>query len=90
MLFQTEKEHSSALLELILKRNKKEVVTPFVSHYRCSFHDHLQYGKGAVPIIVKRLFNQSLWTMDTKGIEIAKDVSLVSIVLPSAYYSFMK
>lgn len=47
MLFQSEKEHSSALLELILKRNKKEVVTPFVSHYRCTFHAHLKYGKGA-------------------------------------------
>ena len=62
MLFQTEKEYSSALLELILKRNKKEIVTPFVSHYRCIFLADLKYGKGIVPIIVNRVFNQSLWT----------------------------
>ena len=43
MLFQTEKQHSSALLELILKRNKKEMVTPFVSHYRCIFLADLKY-----------------------------------------------
>lgn len=60
MLFQTEKEHSSALLELILKRNKKEIVTPFVSHYRCIFLADLKYGKGIVPIIVNK-FSTNLY-----------------------------
>lgn len=60
-MFQTEKEHSSALLELILKRNKGDSDS-FRLAIRMYFSCTFKYGKGAVPVIVKRGFNPSLWT----------------------------
>ena len=50
MLFQTEKEHSSVLLELILKRNKKEIVVVYHLHGKTGWSTVCSNGKRKSPM----------------------------------------